>query len=211
MLSILFDARSYGPKVMQNIFSTTKLNSILAFFYSTQVSKRYFVAGVHQLDVDLHKNTEEPRELALTETIPLDASGNDPLGKVNTLLSIARSGSSRDPPPTQTQPDFLSLEDQEESHAIEYEVNDRTPGHGNASPILVDQDCPAMLEDMLFIVRNLRDDRLMRMAHATPTSPQRTESARSMQLVTPAQADRESAKSRASSFVYTNADDFDCE
>lgn len=168
------------------------------------------MAGQRPQLADEVEETADGMEDSQEEISAMDnpaTSSQGPLSKVRSLIRIARSGSSRDPIPTETQPDYLSLEGQEPEYDVRFTV-DRTPGHDNAAPIITDLICPAMLEDMLFIVRELRKNRSPPRASSL-TTPHSHHTHQHAQLVTPAQADKDRAKERTNNYIYTNADDFD--
>lgn len=138
----------------------------------------------------MHRLDSEEYNRAVPE-FPMSTS-SEPMSRVNGLLAIARSGSSRDTAPVATQPDYIELPYDSGDEATFYTL-DTTPGAGYEPHM--DTQCPPHLDDMLKIVRELRQTRMntLHNAHA---------------LVTPATEERRSAKENANNFNRTNLSDF---
>ena len=144
------------------------------------------------------------QENRLRDDIPTspseDISSQGPLGRVNALLAMARSGSSRETSvPTQTQPDFLPLS-QDDSDALCSFTVDHTPSAaGTELPApKCSLRCPPTLDDMLKIVRELRQERNEAL-HVTAVN--------STMIVTPPTRERQSASSNSNNFNVTNLTD----
>lgn len=121
-----------------------------------------------------------------------------PLGLVGSLLHIARSGTSyskeRSDAPNFL-PDYVPLPEDDADEDNTYTI-DRDPDGSSEKDNLEPTDflCPDQLEDMLIIVRRLREARLEALHVAT---------------ITPVQKERTVPKDRANNFTYTNMSDFE--
>ncbi len=89
------------------------------------------------------------------------------------MLQIARSSqpshssssSSSQQHPVEIQPDFISISPYEDVEQSDFYTLDRTGDPSIATTTVgASFECPGQLEDMLVIVRSLRDERMQRMA-----------------------------------------------
>jgi hypothetical protein len=137
-----------------------------------QVSQRYFVAGLHRLDTE-----EQSRLIPSSPPSPVSqpsaqssSSSSAPMSRVNGLLTIARNRTAPPHEPVQTQPDYLPLGEDDSNDS--YYTIDKSPQPSNSvqDTIRCDCRCPEQLDEMLHIVRELRQQRLETM-HYSHTSP----------------------------------------
>jgi hypothetical protein len=147
-----------------------------------QVCSRYFVAGLHRLDTE-----EQERLVPSSPAADQEAScssNSQPLRRVNDLLSIARSRSAPVPhTPVQTQPDYIELA--ADSTLFTIDRNPQADGE-EQDHITFELICPETLDEMLAIVRTLRQQRIARLqSMQTP----------SLMIVTPATSERRVDKS----------------
>ena len=125
-----------------------------------------------------------------------DPLQSTPLALVNSLIDIARSGTSYAPSETTLLPDYVPLPvgDDDTTYTI-----DRNASVGSSvddtSPV-DNMQCPEQLEDMLVIVRALREKQFA--AHHTLAS-----------IMTEAQAEEAKPKERANNLKYTNMSDLE--
>lgn len=158
------------------------------------MSSRYFVAGMHRLDLEEHeRNKSSPAESLPTSPSaspprPSRPTSSGPMVLVNSLLEIARSGSSSSAQrPMEIQPDFLPLPADEETDQDLFYIDRDGTNSGSADQPLprVDMECPGHIDGMLQIVRELRAARLEALSAAWREEPT---------IVTPATQERSAAK-----------------
>eukprot|EP01034_Spumella_vulgaris_P037734 gene37734-46561_t len=131
---------------------------------STEVASRYFVAGVHQLDVqEVERTSSTSLSTSSASTPPPSTS------RINRMLDIARSSqnsssSSSSQHSVEIQPDFISITPYEDQQQSEFYTLDRDGDPSIACAVGASFECPQQLEDMLVIVRKLRDERMQRMS-----------------------------------------------
>lgn len=167
------------------------------------MSTRYFVAGMHRLDLEEHERNVSPSEspAASPPSSPPRSSRSTsagPMVLVNSLLEIARSGSSSAThKATEIQPEFLPLPADEPTDEDLFYI-DRT-GSGSAD-IEPPMECPGHIDGMLQIVRDLRAARLDALSATWLDAPP---------IVTPAMQERSAAKSaNMRNINVTNLSDF---
>jgi hypothetical protein len=186
VLTVLFNPLSYGRKVRNTISAVHFVPLIIEFcFY--QVSQRYFVAGVHRLDMEEHNRV-------VSDPSPSSSSSTGPMTRVNALLSIARSRAIPPSAAVTTQPDYLPLPDDDADENASFYTMDTSPANipsADTSRLL--QECPGNLEEMLALVRDLRRDRMDNLM---------LQRERDGPVVTPATEDRRAAK-EANIYNYT--------
>jgi hypothetical protein len=162
-------------------------------FAFLQVSHRYFVAGIHRLDMEEHTRTVSEEPYAAT-------SSSAPMARVNALLSIARSRAVPPSATVTTQPDYLPLPDDDADENGSYYTVDTSPANAPttaASRML--RECPEDLEEMLAIVRELRQERMDKLM---------LQVGQEAAVLTPAAEDRRAAKeANACNYTVTNLED----
>lgn len=119
-----------------------------------------------------------------------------PLGRVNSLIQIARSGTSYAPAESTFLPDYVPLPDGMDDTTYTIDRNGCVHGDADDNTPEDNMQCPDQLEDMLVIVRNLREKRYM--AHHNLAS-----------IMTQAEAEEAKPKQRANNLVYTNMSDLE--
>ena len=125
------------------------------------MSQRYFIAGLHKLDIEEQERLNSASSAPTAEVTPSTPSENDnsgetqgPMTFVNSLLRIARSGTSSS---SSTQPAYLELPPSDDSDNETFYTVNTTPSENVLCQS--EQKCPDNLEDMLQIVRDLRHKR----------------------------------------------------
>ena len=170
------------------------------------MSHRYFIAGLHKLDIEEQERLNSDSSAPAAEVTPPTPSENDnsgetqgPMTFVNSLLRIARSGtsSSSSSAPVTTQPAYLELPPSDDSDNETFYTVNTTPSENVLCQS--EQKCPDNLEDMLQIVRDLRHKRRDELYCNLPVQSS---------IVTPAQQDRREAMDNASNLIRLNMDDF---
>lgn len=119
-----------------------------------------------------------------------------PLGRVNSLINIARSGTSYAPTTSTLLPDYVPLP--EENDDITYTI-DRNAGISSGDNDITQDDnmqCPDQLEDMLVIVRALREK--LYMAQHNLAS-----------IITDAETEEAKPKERSNNLKFTNMSDLE--
>jgi len=119
-----------------------------------------------------------------------------PLGRVNSLINIARSGTSYAPTTSTLLPDYVPLP--EGNDDITYTI-DRNAGISSGDDDITQDDnmqCPDQLEDMLVIVRALREKQYM--SQHTLAS-----------FITDAEAEEAKPKERSNNLKFANMSDLE--
>lgn len=187
------------------------------------MSDRYFVAGLHRLDTEeLERMDDSVGSASSAESASAPASATAAacaspesgssasrsasistagdscagLGRVSTLLTIARSVTRAPYAPAASQPSYLPLPADDEEHTS-YTI-DTAPSDPSAN-MQRSMLCPDQLDDMLVVVRELRRDRMDML---------QTRGAQGHALVTPAVEERRVARDNANNFTMTNLSDF---
>jgi hypothetical protein len=182
---------------------------------SVQESKRYYMAGTQRLhgddECDDHGGRTELSSTVHTEaardeemsTQPMDTSDCEPCcvqpSRINTLLSMARSGPQR---LRSEATELTELEPLPEGETFgEYTIDrdaetDAAPGR--------DMHCPENLEDMLVIVRELRRARLNQLIPTVIAASHNANEPRCVSQETGVVV----VKGRVNNFKYGNISDF---
>ena len=143
------------------------------------------MAGFHQLEIE-ESNIEDQAVPPTTSS-----SSSSSLTLVNSLLQIAREKTVTPHVPVATQPDYIPLPPED---SVTYTI-DSTPSTPADGAALI--ECPEHLKDMLVIVRNLREARLIALQSAMH-APANT--------ITPAQEERVVAKTRLNNYARNLSD-----
>lgn len=155
---------------------------------------RYFVAGMHRLDLEENERNQASspaspsRSPSTSPSRTSRSTSSGPMVLVNSLLKIARSGSSSaSHRQTEIQPEFLPLpEDEQTDQDLFYIDRDGSNSAGaEETSTREDMECPAHIDGMLHIVRELRAARLEALSVSWREEPT---------IVTPATQERSAAK-----------------